>query len=77
MNRLVLAGVTLLAAVTAGTAGAAAPPILYKAPPPSVHAAAPSREFVRSAKPKNVPASASKSDVLFQRFLDWRKKQSQ
>jgi hypothetical protein len=76
-RRLVLAGVTLLAVVTAETAGAAAPPILYKAPPPSEHHVAPPREFVGSAKPKNLPASATENDVLFQRFLDWRKNHPQ
>jgi hypothetical protein len=67
MNRLVLAGITLLVLVTAGRAGPVAPPIGYKASPPLVY----------KAKPKSLPASGSKNDALFRQFLDWRKKQPQ
>jgi hypothetical protein len=77
MNRLVLAGVTLLALVTAGFAGPAAPPMGFKASPPLVYKATPPPGSVRNAKLANLPASGTKNDVLFRQFLDWRKKQTQ
>jgi len=67
MHRLVLAGVTLLALVTAGFAGLAAAQPGNKASPPLVY----------KAKPKAVPASATKNDVLFRQFLEWQKNQRQ
>jgi hypothetical protein len=62
MNRLGLAGVTLLALVTAGFASPAAPPG-FKASPPLVY--------------KVKPASLNSHEILFRRFLEWRKKQNQ
>ena len=67
MNRLGLAGVTLLALVTAGFVGFAAAQPGNKAAPPLLY----------KAKPKNVSAPANKNEVLFQRFIEWRKKQPQ
>lgn len=75
MNRLILAGVTLVTLVTAGVAGPAAPPMADKASPPLVYKAAPSPDFVGNAKPKTLPASATKNDVMFREFLEWLKKQ--
>jgi hypothetical protein len=66
MNRLGLAGVTLLALVTAGFASPAAPPG-FKASPPLVY----------KVKPTSLPASRNNNEVLFRRFLEWRKKQTQ
>jgi hypothetical protein len=67
MNRLGLAGVTLLAFVTAGFASPAGPPPGFKASPPLVY----------KVKPTSLPASTNNNDVLFRRFLEWRKKQTQ
>jgi hypothetical protein len=69
MTRISLAAVTLLAFVTMGLADPASrpvlayagPPLLFKAKPPSTNA-------------KPVPASASRNDVLYRQYLDWRKK---
>jgi hypothetical protein len=77
MNRLALAGVMLLALVTAVLAGPAAPSMGFKASPPLVFKATPPSGSVRNAKPANLPASGSKNDALFRQFLDWRKKQTQ
>ena len=63
MNRLGLAGVTLLALVTAGFAAPAASPPGFKASPPLVY----------KAKPTSLPASTNKNEVLFRRFLEWLK----
>jgi hypothetical protein len=67
MNRRGLAGVTLLAVVTAGFTGLAAAQPGIKASPP----------LLFKAKPKAMPVSATKNDALFQRFIEWRKKHSQ
>jgi hypothetical protein len=76
MTRLVLAGVTLLAFVSAGLAGpGGAPPPGYKPSPPLVYKAAPASGAIRNARPRNLPASATKNDVLFRQFLEWQKKQ--
>jgi hypothetical protein len=67
MSRLGLAGVTLLALVTAGFAGLAAAQPGNKVAPP----------LLFKSKPKPVSAPASKNEVLFQRFIEWRKKHNQ
>jgi hypothetical protein len=67
MNRLCLAGVTLLALVAPGFATPAALPSGFKASPPLVY----------KAKPTSLPASTNNHEVLFRRFLEWRKKQPQ
>ena len=67
MTRLGLAGVTLLALVTAGFATPAEAPPGFKASPPLVY----------KVKPTSLPASSNDHEVLFRRFLEWRKKQTQ
>jgi hypothetical protein len=67
MNRLGLAGATLLTLVTAGCASPAAPPPGFKASPPLVY----------KVKPTSLSASTKNNEVLFRRFLEWRKKQTQ
>ena len=59
MSRLGLAGVILLALITVGFAGlAAAQPGIQASPP-----------LVFKAKPKAVPSSTDKNEVLFRRFF--------
>jgi hypothetical protein len=67
MNRLGLAGVTLLALVTAGFGGFAAAQPGLKASPP----------LLFKAKPRAAPVAATNNDALFRRFIEWRKKQPQ
>jgi hypothetical protein len=67
MNRLGLAGVTLLVLVTAGFASPAVPPPGFKASPPLVY----------KVRPTSLPASTNNNEALFRRFLEWRKKQTQ
>jgi hypothetical protein len=67
MNRLGLAGVTLLALVTVGFLSLAVAQPGSKTPPP----------LLFKAKPRPLPVSATKNDFLFQRFIEWRKKHPQ
>jgi hypothetical protein len=67
MNRLGLAGGMFLALVTAGFASPSVPPPGFKSSPPLVY----------KVKPTSLPASANSHEVLFRRFLEWRKKQTQ
>ena len=76
IKRPVLVAVTLLALATAGCTPPRPPAptspaneLVFKAPP--------SPGYVRKVRPTKPPASASKNDVLYQQYLEWRKKHPQ
>lgn len=77
MNRLTLVGVTLLALAMARCAPPPPPPVATSPGNELVFKAPPSPGYVRKVRPAKPPPSASKDDILYQQYLEWRKKHSQ
>jgi hypothetical protein len=73
----VLAGVTLLALATAGCTPPPPPPAATSPSTELVFKAPPSPGYVRKVRPVKPPPAASKDDVLYQQYLEWRKKHPQ
>jgi hypothetical protein len=77
IKRPILVGVTLLAIATAGCTPPPPPPAATSPANELVFKAPPSPGYVRKVRPVKPPAAASKNDVLYQQYLEWRKKHPQ
>jgi hypothetical protein len=77
MNRLTLIGVTLLALAATGCTPPPPPPVVTSPGNELVFKSPPSAGYVRVTRPRTPPPPASKNELLYRQYLEWRKKHPQ